>query len=188
VLELVELVDKADAKVRELSGGQLRRLDVGVALVGRPELVVLDEPTTGFDPAARRRAWRTIANLRDLGTSVLLTTHYMEEAQELSDRLAVMAAGRIVGAGTPAELARQLRLDPRLTFRMPEGLTLSELPPSVRGADVVDGLATLPCGRPTEVLADLCGWAVERGRSLEDLELRTPTLEESYLALTGGDA
>ena len=187
VLELVELTDKAGARVRELSGGQLRRLDVGVALVGRPDLVVLDEPTTGFDPAARRRAWKTIANLRDLGTSVLLTTHYMEEAQVLADRLCVMSKGRIVGEGTPAQLARQLRLDARLSFRLPQGLTLQQMPAVVQGADLDSDIATLACPEPTQILAELCGWAVEQGHSIDDLELRTPSLEESYLALTGGD-
>jgi ABC-2 type transport system ATP-binding protein len=191
VLDLVELTDSADKRVRELSGGQQRRLDVAVALIGHPELIFLDEPTTGFDPAARRRAWDTIASLTQLGVSVLLTTHYMEEAQHLADRVAVIRQGRIVGSGTPVELARMLELRSRLTFTLPERVQVADLPPQVRehGVDELEaGTIRISTSEPTQLMADLCGWAVEHAVKLEEMELRAPSLEDSYLTLTGGDA
>lgn len=188
VLQLVGLDDVGMREVRRLSGGQQRRLDVGVAIIGRPEIVLLDEPTTGFDPAARRRAWELIAQLRDLGTTVLLCTHYMEEAQELCDRVAVMARGRIVGIGAPAELAEQLRLPARISFRLPPSASLADLPLGAAGAiaDVVDesGMVGITTAEPTRVMSMICGWASGVGLELELLELRQPGLEESYLALT----
>ena len=169
VLELVGLSDKRNARYRTLSGGQRRRLDLGVALVGDPELVFLDEPTTGFDPAARRAAWETIKSLRDLGKTILLTTHYIEEAHRLADRVAVLRAGEIVAAGTPAEL-------------------IAAGPPSqVRyrgdGRDVV-----VETDEPTRVLHELTSEALAAGRELEALEVRRPTLEDVYLRLTGDEA
>jgi ABC-2 type transport system ATP-binding protein len=164
VIALVGLEEKADAIVRRLSGGQRRRLDFGLALVGDPELIFLDEPTTGFDPAARRNAWETIRSLRDLGKTILLTTHYLDEAEQLSDRVAVLREGRIVATGAPAELTRT----PATEIRYREN-----------GREVV-----LRTDEPTRVLAELTTQAVQQGRELDDLQVRRPTLEEVYLELT----
>ncbi len=164
VIAVVGLEEKADALVRKLSGGQRRRLDFGLALVGDPELIFLDEPTTGFDPAARRNAWGTIRSLRELGKTILLTTHYLDEAEQLSDRVAVLREGRIVATGTPAELTRT----PETEIRYREN-----------GKVVV-----LRTEQPTRVLAELTARALEQGRELEGLEVRRPTLEEVYLELT----
>ena len=164
VIEIVGLEDKRDARVRTLSGGQQRRLDLGLALIGDPELIFLDEPTTGFDPAARRTAWETIRSLRDLGKTILLTTHYLDEAEQLSDRVAVLRDGRIVATGTPADLTRT----PATEIRYREN-----------GRDVV-----LRTEEPTRVLAELTSRAVERGEELADLSVRRPSLEEVYLELT----
>ncbi|MBX5474320.1 MAG: ABC transporter ATP-binding protein [Thermoleophilia bacterium] len=165
VIELVGLADKADARVKSLSGGQKRRLDLGIALVGDPDLVFLDEPTTGFDPAARRAAWEMIRSLRSLGKTVLLTTHYLDEAEQLADRVAVMREGRIVRVGTPADLTTT-ELQTEIRFRRD-------------GEEVL-----LRTDEPTRVLAELTAEAVARGEELEGLEVRRPTLEEVYLALT----
>jgi len=185
VLELVGLEDAADQRVRRISGGQQRRLDVGVALVGRPEVVLLDEPTTGFDPAARRRAWDVIEELARLGTTVLLTTHYMEEATRLADRVLVLGGGRVVGQGTPDQLARELQLDTMIRARVPVAVTGDDLPASLRAGLVEPGRFELQVESPTSVLAELCGWAMERDLPLEELDVRAPSLEEAYLALTG---
>jgi ABC-2 type transport system ATP-binding protein len=165
VLELVGLVEKADSRTRTLSGGQQRRLDLGVALVGDPELVFLDEPTTGFDPGARRAAWETIRGLRSLGKTILLTTHYIEEAQRLADRVAVLRRGEIVASGTPADL-------------------IGRAPSSViryrrNGEEVV-----VQTEDPTTTLHELTAEALRAGRSLEALEVHRPTLEDVYLSLT----
>jgi ABC-2 type transport system ATP-binding protein len=165
VVALVGLAEKADARVKTLSGGQKRRLDLGIALVGDPDLVFLDEPTTGFDPAARRAAWEMIRSLRSLGKTVLLTTHYLDEAEQLADRVAVMREGRIVRVGTPAELTTT-ELETEVRFR--------------RNGEVV----LIRTAEPTRVLAELTAAAVARGEELEGLEVRRPTLEEVYLALT----
>ena len=169
VIELVGLAEKRDARVKTLSGGQKRRLDLGLALVGDPDLVFLDEPTTGFDPAARRAAWDMIRSLRSLGKTVLLTTHYLDEAEQLADRVAVMREGQIVRVGTPREL------------------TTSELEVEIRyrrdGEDVL-----LRTGEPTRVLHELTQEAIARGEELDRLEVRRPTLEDVYLALTEEDA
>jgi ABC-2 type transport system ATP-binding protein len=164
VIAVVGLEEKTYAVVRKLSGGQRRRLDFGLALVGDPELIFLDEPTTGFDPAARRNAWETIRSLRELGKTILLTTHYLDEAEQLSDRVAVLREGRIVATGTPAELTRT----PETEIRYREN-----------GKEVV-----LRTEQPTRVLAELTARALEQGRELEGLEVRRPTLEEVYLELT----
>ena len=164
VIGVVGLEEKADALVRRLSGGQRRRLDFGLALVGDPELIFLDEPTTGFDPAARRAAWETIRSLRELGKTILLTTHYLDEAEQLSDRVAVLREGRIVATGTPAELTRT----PATEIRYREN-----------GQEVV-----LRTEEPTRVLAELTARAVAQGEELEGLEVRRPSLEEVYLELT----
>ncbi|MCL4290762.1 MAG: ABC transporter ATP-binding protein [Thermoleophilia bacterium] len=165
VVRLVGLEEERDARVRILSGGQLRRLDLGLALVGDPELLFLDEPTTGFDPAARRRAWDTILGLRELGKTVLLTTHYMEEAQRLADRLAILRDGRLVATGTPQEL---LSANGTVEIRFRRG-----------GEDVV-----LRTDEPTRVLHELTREALAAGDELDELEVRRPTLEDVYLELT----
>jgi ABC-2 type transport system ATP-binding protein len=164
VIELVGLAEKQRAAIRSLSGGQRRRLDLAVALVGDPELLFLDEPTTGFDAAARRTAWEMIRGLRSLGKTVLLTTHYLEEAEQLADRVAVINAGRIVGAGSPAELTAEQKTE-------------------IRYRD--DGrVVTLETDEPTRVLHELTSRAVSEGRELEGLEVRRRSLEDVYLALT----
>ncbi len=169
VIELVGLAEKRDARVKTLSGGQKRRLDLGIALVGDPDLVFLDEPTTGFDPAARRAAWDMIRSLRSLGKTVLLTTHYLDEAEQLADRVAVLREGQIVRVGTPREL------------------TTSELEVEIRyrrdGEDVL-----VRTGEPTRVLHELTAEAIARGEELDRLEVRRPTLEDVYLALTEEEA
>jgi ABC-2 type transport system ATP-binding protein len=189
VLKLVGLEDVAARRVKQLSGGQQRRLDVGVALVGRPVLVLLDEPTTGFDPEARRRAWTMVASLRDLGTTVLLTTHYMEEAQVLADRVVVLQHGRIVGEGTPQELAEQLHLTSTVRFRLPGDVSVGDVPLSHATDVAVDGdMVSARSEHATALLAELCGWAAARDTELEGLQVLAPTLEDSYLALTASDA
>jgi len=165
VIEIVELSEKANARVRTLSGGQQRRLDLGLALIGDPELIFLDEPTTGFDPGARRTAWQTISNLRALGKTILLTTHYLDEAEQLADRVAVLSHGRIVASGTPAELTGAV---PATEIRYREN-----------GSEVV-----LETDHPTRLLNELTGRALAEGRELEGLVVRRPTLEEVYLSLT----
>ena len=165
VVELVGLAGKRDERVRTLSGGQLRRLDLALALVGDPELIFLDEPTTGFDPAARRQAWETIRDLRSLGKSILLTTHYMEEAQRLADRVAILSGGQIVGTGSPRDLlAAHAAVEIR--FRR-------------NGDEVV-----IDTEEPTRVLHELTGQALADGVELEGLEVHRRTLEDVYLELT----
>ena len=169
VIELVGLAEKRDARVKTLSGGQKRRLDLGIALVGDPDLVFLDEPTTGFDPAARRAAWDMIRSLRSLGKTVLLTTHYLDEAEQLADRVAVLREGQIVRVGTPRELTTG-DLEVEIRYRR-------------NGEDVL-----LQTAEPTRVLHELTGEALARGEGLDRLEVRRPTLEDVYLALTEEDA
>jgi ABC-2 type transport system ATP-binding protein len=181
VIDLVGLGGKRDARVTTLSGGQQRRLDVGVALVGDPELLFLDEPTTGFDPAARREAWQVVKNLAELGKTVVLTTHYMDEAQFLADRVAVIAAGRIVAEGPPSSLGGRDRARSRVSFRLPPGTTLPEGLAYDTGPD---GRAELVADDLTTTLYRLTSWAVERGLELEDLSILRPTLEDVYLELT----
>ena len=165
VIELVGLREKRDARVKTLSGGQKRRLDLGVALVGDPDLVFLDEPTTGFDPAARRAAWEMIRALRSLGKTILLTTHYLDEAEQLADRVAVLREGRIVREGTPADLTG--------------GTEETEIRYRRDGREVL-----LRTGEPTRVLNELTTQALAEGRELEGLTVRRPTLEDVYLLLT----
>jgi ABC-2 type transport system ATP-binding protein len=163
VIDLVGLAEKRDQRVKTLSGGQKRRLDLGVALVGDPELVFLDEPTTGFDPAARRNAWALIRSLRDLGKTVLLTTHYLDEAQQLADRVAVLLAGEIVKLGKPSELTASLVVQIRY---------------KLRGEEVV-----LETDDPTRALHELTTRALAEGFELDELEVRRATLEDVYLDL-----
>jgi ABC-2 type transport system ATP-binding protein len=165
VVALVGLQDKASARIKSLSGGQKRRLDLGIALIGDPDLVFLDEPTTGFDPQARRAAWEMIRSLRSLGKTVLLTTHYLDEAEQLADRVAVMREGQIVRVGTPAELT-STDLQTEIRYRQ-------------NGEEVL-----VRTDEPTRVLAELTSAAVARGEELEGLQVRRPSLEEVYLALT----
>jgi ABC-2 type transport system ATP-binding protein len=168
VVELVGLTAKRDARIQTLSGGQARRLDLGLALVGNPELIFLDEPTTGFDPGARRAAWETIRALRALGKTILLTTHYLEEAEQLSDHVAVLREGRIVAHGRPAELMGRGRETEIRYLR--------------DGEEVV-----IRTAEPTRVLHELTAEAVSAGVELEGLEVRRPTLEDVYLSLTEKD-
>jgi ABC-2 type transport system ATP-binding protein len=165
VAALIGLEEKRDARVRTLSGGQQRRLDLGLALVGDPELIFLDEPTTGFDPGARRAAWETIRNLRALGKTVLLTTHYLDEAEQLADRVAVLRAGVIVREGRPSDLTG--------------GAVETEIRYRRGGDDVVERTSD-----PTRRLNELTAEALARGEELEALEVRRPTLEDVYLELT----
>ncbi len=182
VIELVGLTEAADQKVVELSGGQRRRADLAVGLAGDPELIFLDEPTTGFDPAARRQAWETIRGLRRLGTTIVLTTHYLDEAQALADRVAIIAGGRIVASGTPDNIGAREEAPSQVRFRLPVGVT----PPMVPGltASGADG-HVLFTADPTRALHELTGWALEGGVILEHLEVTRPTLEDVYLELTG---
>ena len=165
-IEQVGLAGKADARASSLSGGQQRRLDVGMALIGDPELLFLDEPTTGFDPSARRQAWETIAGLRDLGKTVFLTTHYMDEAQRLADRVTVISAGEIVARGTPEDLGDRENRPARITYR--------------EGGHEVE----LETTTPVQTLNELTGKALAEGRDLEGLEVVRPSLEDVYLELT----
>jgi ABC-2 type transport system ATP-binding protein len=166
VIELVGLGEKAEARASKLSGGQQRRLDVGMALIGDPELLFLDEPTTGFDPTARRQFWDVIAGLRDLGKTVFLTTHYMEEAQRLADRVTIIAAGEIVARGTPEDLGDRENQPATIHYR-------------AAGKDIAVETTTL-----VKTLHELTGAALQRGEDLEGLEVTRPTLEDVYLELT----
>jgi ABC-2 type transport system ATP-binding protein len=186
-IALVGLGEKAGDRVGRLSGGQRRRLDVGLALVGDPDLIFLDEPTTGFDPAARRAAWSVIAGLRDLGKTVFLTTHYLDEAQELADRVAIIKGGAIVAEGPPAALGAGSATVTEIAFVTPAGIDVRELP----GGPAIDvgpgGVVRIRTELPTRVLAELCGWAAGRGIELERLEVTRPTLEDVYLELVRSD-
>ena len=185
VIGLVGLEEKRNSRVNKLSGGQQRRLDVAIALAGNPELLFLDEPTTGFDPSARREAWEVIKNLATLGKTVLLTTHYMDEAQYLADRVAVISAGRIVAAGDPATLANRELARARIRYHVPDGA----IPPTdLAGPIEADGFTELQPDDVTEALHRLTGWALERKLSLDGLEVTRPTLEDVYLSLTGADS
>jgi ABC-2 type transport system ATP-binding protein len=185
VIEVVGLAEKKDTRVNKLSGGQQRRLDVAIALAGDPELLFLDEPTTGFDPSARRNAWEVVKNLVTIGKTVFLTTHFMDEAQYLADRVIVIADGLIVAEGPPASLAGRDRMRTRIRFRLPAGSPtpdgdLQVLPDGSREIDV-DAAAT------TKTVHDLTGWAMDHGVALEALEVTQPTLEDVYLQLTGSE-
>lgn len=184
VIALVGLDEKADARVKTLSGGQRRRLDLAVALVGRPSLIFLDEPTTGFDPAARRDAWSMIHDLRTEGATIVLTTHYLDEAQYLADRVAVISRGRFVAEGDPSTLGGRDVAAALIRFRTPEKDL--EFPDLGRwDAAVENGAVTISTDQPTAVLAELTSWARDRGRELEALEVLRPSLEDTYLRLVG---
>jgi ABC-2 type transport system ATP-binding protein len=187
-IELVGLTEKADERVARLSGGQRRRLDVALALIGDPELLFLDEPTTGFDPSARRRAWSVVRSLRDLGKTVFLTTHYMEEAQALADRVAIIAGGEIVAEGAPDELGGRSGAASSISFRLPAGVAAADLPGDVLraigGAGTANGEVQLRTEDPVAILNALTGWALARDLKLDGLEVRRPSLEDVYLELT----
>ncbi len=183
VIDLVGLSAKRGSRVNTLSGGQVRRLDMAVALAGDPDLLFLDEPTTGFDPSARHEAWEAVKNLASLGKTVLLTTHYMDEAQHLADRVGVIAAGRIVATGPPATIGDRNRAAARIRYRVPGG---TGQPDGFTGARSVDGFTEIVS---TDVVADLhrlTGWALDNGLMLDGLEVTRPTLEDVYLSLTDG--
>jgi ABC-2 type transport system ATP-binding protein len=188
-LALVQLSGRAHERAARLSGGQRRRLDVALALIGDPELIFLDEPTTGFDPSARRAAWEVIAGLRELGKTVFLTTHYMEEAERLADRIAIIAAGRIIAEGTPQTLGGAEQTGTSIRFRVPPGTASADLPAALRARAERhrSGHVTVTGSSVAADLYALAGWALERGLELDDLEVRRPTLEDVYLKLTAHD-
>jgi len=183
VLELVGLEAKANARVKTLSGGQQRRLDLGLGIVGNPELLVLDEPTTGFDPSARRGAWDLVRSMTGGGTTVILTTHYMDEAEALADRVAVINAGRIIAEGTPESLGGRDVGDVTIRFRLPPTTAVSELPVPVSVSDI--GGLEITTGKEIEVLATLTTWALRQHVDLIGLTVERLTLEDVYLRLTG---
>lgn len=182
VLEIVGLTDSADQRTRKLSGGQKRRLDLALALVGSPRLVFLDEPTTGFDPSARRESWGMIEALRQLGSTVLLTTHYMDEAEQLADRIVVIADGEIAARGTAADLADQVGAIPSIRWRPPSGS--AALPGQLGATAKSDGTMVISTTDVVPVLNALTGWAIDNGVDLDELAVFRPTLEDVYLELT----
>jgi ABC-2 type transport system ATP-binding protein len=184
------LTDKADGLAGQLSGGQRRRLDVALALIGDPDIVFLDEPTTGFDPSARRAAWEVIAGLRNLGKTIFLTTHYMDEAEYLADRIAVIAGGRIVAEGTPKTLGGRDRMTAIIRFTLPDDMAARDLPAGLRALAEAGptGTTQLRSESPLVHVQMLADWALSRGFDLPDLDVRRPTLEDVYLALTDSAA
>jgi ABC-2 type transport system ATP-binding protein len=186
VIDLVGLKQKADVRGGLLSGGQQRRVDVALALIGDPELVFLDEPTTGFDPSARRSAWEMIDGLRHLGKTIFLTTHYMEEAEMLADRIAVLRGGLIVAEGTPTTLGGRDRAAYQITFTLPAGVSFSELPAGLGSMRPVNDSAKvmIETGQVMTTLHALSGWAINRRHEIADLQVHRPALEDIYLGLT----
>lgn len=179
VIEMIGLADKGQARIKSLSGGQRRRLDLAMALVGDPSLLFLDEPTTGFDPAARRRSWSVVKDLAARGTTILLTTHYLDEAQELADRVVVISRGRLVAEGTPDSIGGRAQQPATISFRVtPEDAARL-------GFEADGGAVSITTQDPTRELHRLTGQAVAAGIELSDLEVRRPTLEETYLGLVG---
>ena len=184
-VRLVGLTEKAGARTSTLSGGQQRRLDVALALIGDPELLFLDEPTTGFDPSARRQAWDVISGLRGLGKTIFLTTHYMDEAQALADRVAILSAGRVVATGSPEDVGGDREARTEVSFLLPRGISADELPSAVRDGARIDASAvSMSVVDPVPVLRELTNWATERGVGLPELSVRRPSLEDVYLELT----
>jgi ABC-2 type transport system ATP-binding protein len=186
VIALVGLEEKKRSRIKTLSGGQRRRLDLALGLIGDPELLFLDEPTTGFDPTARRQAWDVVRNLGQLGKTILLTTHYMDEAQALADRVVVIAAGRIVAEGTPDSIGGRADADAQIRFLLPAGVTLSDLP--LAATVEAGGMVLAVTAEPTKALQRLTTWSLERGQELEALSVTRPSLEDIYLALTAAHA
>jgi ABC-2 type transport system ATP-binding protein len=186
VIDLVELTDKRDVRAKALSGGQRRRLDLALALVGDPDLIFLDEPTTGFDPAARRQAWSTIRSLCELGKTVFLTTHYMDEAQHLADRVAVMRAGEIVALGRPDELGGRDLRPAEIRFVLPSEWSLGDLPDVPCAERLLEGdRAVVLTAEPLIATQRITTWALEHDVHLERFSVSQPTLEDIYLELTG---
>jgi ABC-2 type transport system ATP-binding protein len=185
-IEHVGLEEKADVRAGHLSGGQLRRLDVAVALIGDPDLLFLDEPTTGFDPSARRQFWTLIAGLRDLGKTVFLTTHYMDEAQVLADRVAIIVGGQIIAEGPPESLGSTAATT-EIRFRPPDGVSASQVP--LAGAALTDDgrLLVARTSDPVRALNELTQWAMGAGYELPGLEVGMPSLEDIYIELTGSE-
>jgi len=186
-IALVGLTAKADVLGTRLSGGQRRRLDFALAMIGDPELIFLDEPTTGFDPSARRAAWEVVAGLRTLGKTIFLTTHYMDEAEYLADRITVLSAGRIVAEGAPRTLGGRDQMTTAISFTLPAGLTARDLPAGLNplAEPGPAGLTVVHTESPLVHLQMLGNWALGRGFDLPDLDVHRPTLEEVYLSLTG---
>jgi ABC-2 type transport system ATP-binding protein len=185
IITLTGLDEKADARVGTLSGGQKRRLDLALGIVGDPDLLFLDEPTTGFDPSARRRAWDLVESLRALGATILLTTHYLDEAEHLADRVVVIDHGRVVAHGTPEELAATAGAATVISFRMPTGLDGADLPTLGLDRRIAGGLVEVRTETPTADVATIATWAIARGVELDALTLARPSLEDVYLDLVG---
>jgi ABC-2 type transport system ATP-binding protein len=186
-IELVGLGDQFGQRVRTLSGGQRRRLDLAMGIVGHPDLLFLDEPTTGFDPAARRNAWELVRALGSGGTTVLLTTHYLEEAEHLADRVGVLAAGRLVAEGTPAELIGSIGAT-TVRFAVPAGVAPAEVLGVLPiGAKLDDGWVEFPTETVTADVNTVTGWALGRGIELSGLTVTRPTLEDVFLSLAGAE-
>jgi ABC-2 type transport system ATP-binding protein len=181
VIGLVGLAGLERRKVRSLSGGQKRRLDLALGLIGNPALLYLDEPTTGFDPAARRDAWELVRGLRAAGMTILLTTHDMDEAQALADRVVLLSSGVVAAVGEPATLGGRDAERARISFRLPAGYTAADLPVPSHPAN---GMVVVETGAPTQVLHQLTGWAIRHGRELAGLTVERPSLEDVYLELT----
>ena len=186
VIELVGLTKRSEVRCGRLSGGQQRRVDVALALIGNPELVFLDEPTTGFDPSARRSAWAMIDGLEALGKTIFLTTHYMDEAEALADRIAVLSVGRIVAEGTPTTLGGRDQAAYQITFTLPEGVSIDELPQAVGEAKPVERArrVLIESEQVMPTLRALSVWAIEHSLEVSDVVVRRPTLEDVYLRLT----
>jgi ABC-2 type transport system ATP-binding protein len=190
LLELVGLEGKENTRAKLMSGGQRRRLDLALALVGDPDLLFLDEPTTGFDPSARRQAWSTIKALCRLGKTVFLTTHFMDEAQALADRVAVMVDGRLIAIGTPAEIGGRDTAPTEIAFALPAGVALSDLPDlgDARVSEPAAGRALVVSGAGVRTSHAITGWALERGHELRGFSVSQPSLEDIYLRLTADGA
>ena len=184
VIELIGLSEKADERIKRLSGGQQRRLDVGLGIIGNPELMFLDEPTTGLDPSGRRETWELIRRLAAEGTTVLLTTHYMDEVEALADRVAVLFGQEIVASGTPASIGGRDLGAVTIRFRLPEGVDGDDLPVPVTPAE--DGHVEIHTEDEVRVLHDLTGWALAGGLELTGLSVLRVSLEDIYLGLTKG--
>jgi ABC-2 type transport system ATP-binding protein len=188
LISMVGLDGKSRARIKTLSGGQQRRVDLALALVGDPDLIFLDEPTTGFDPAARHGAWQLVDGLRALGRTIILTSHYMDEVQHLADRAVVIVDGRVVAEGKPATLGTDLKRETLISFLLPRDHGTAELPAGLRSTvRPRDGKLMLRTTDPTRTLMDLCGWAVAEDLELRALEVSHPSLEDIYLQLTEGE-
>ena len=186
IIEVVGLVEKRKSRVNKLSGGQQRRLDVAIGLAGDPELLFLDEPTTGFDPSARRNAWEIVRNLRDLGKTVFLTTHYMDEAEALAGRVAIIVRGRLIAEGEPRTLAGRERASTRIEFRLPPNGP--DLPGALKMSAASDnGVVSITTEEATRTLHELTAWAMDNSLELDGLKVNRPSLEDIYLDLTGAE-